>query len=285
MLLRPTARITLIEDTPYDEITHGTEFAGYMATTEQNAKATPALGQRDNLPVIDDYAPVKDLLQRAKTVDPSYASLLVRDRIHPSEPLHWIMAESVMKAWHLNPVVSAVTLSASSQAVTQTLRTQVTGVSQNGNTLEWDQLDQALPLPFNFDNALMNFVMNISDLASMDQETLEVEGLQRGEYKLSIDNSDIGTFLAEQFAIGVNLALFKTPMWHQARDYDGALERRSMMEDADFYLFAETDIPDKATASRVVRDGEAAFERKAQTSLRIPSHHYGLSPLQPAGAP
>src|ERR1700739_2284974 len=69
MLLRPTARITLIEDTPYDEITHGTEFAGYMATTEQNAKATPALGQRDNLPVIDDYAPVKDLLQRAKTVD------------------------------------------------------------------------------------------------------------------------------------------------------------------------------------------------------------------------
>lgn len=119
----PSARITLIENTPYDEITHGTEFAGYMATTEQNAKATPALAQREGLPVIDDYTPIKDLLERAKLADPSYASLLVPDRIHPSEPLHWIMAEAVVKAWQIDPVVSAVTLSASSHTVIQSLRT------------------------------------------------------------------------------------------------------------------------------------------------------------------
>ena len=89
----PRARITLIENTPYDEITHGTEFAGFMATTEQNAKATPALGQRESLPVVDAYSPVKELLEHAKVADPSFASLLVPDRIHPSEPLHWVMAE------------------------------------------------------------------------------------------------------------------------------------------------------------------------------------------------
>jgi len=82
----PRARITLIENTPYDEITHGTEFPGFMATTEQNAKATPAVGQRESLPVVDAYSPVKELLEHAKAADPSFASLLVPDRIHPSGP-------------------------------------------------------------------------------------------------------------------------------------------------------------------------------------------------------
>jgi lysophospholipase L1-like esterase len=280
----PAARITLIENTAYDEITHGTEFAGYMATTAQNAKATLALGRREGLPVIDDCSPVIALLERAKATDPSYASLLVPDRIHPSAPLHWIMAESVLKAWHIDPVVSELTLSASSQAVTQSLRTQVTGVSAHEGGLDWDQLDEALPLPFNFDNALMNFVLKISDLASVDQEMLRVENLQPGQYELTIDKTGVGTFSAQQLAQGINLAFIKTPMWNEARDYDNALERRSMLEDADFYLFAETDLQDKADASRVLREGETAFEQKAQTALRIPVHHYTLT-LDPRATP
>jgi len=71
----PGARITLIQNTPYDEITHGTEFAGFMATTEQNANATPALGRRECLAVVNDYSPVKQLLERATVANPSLASL------------------------------------------------------------------------------------------------------------------------------------------------------------------------------------------------------------------
>lgn len=275
----PSARIALIENTPYDEITHGTEFAGYMATTEQNAAATPALAHREGLPVVDDCGPVKDLLERAKIADPSFASLLLPDRIHPAEPLHWIMAESVMKAWHIDPVVSAVTLSASSNTASQTLRTQVTALSAGKNVLSWDQTDEALPLPLNLDNALMNFVLKISDLASYDRETLTVTDLRPGDYKLTIDKSDVGTFSAQQLSAGINLALLKTPMWQQARDYDSALERRSTLEDADFYLFAETKVPDQAAASKILQQGETAFEQKADSALSLPMHHYTLKPL------
>jgi len=91
----PHAKITLLENTPYDEITHGTEFSGYMSTTGQNAHATPALGQRENLPVVDSYSPMVELLSRAKAANPSFASLLVTDRIHPAEPSHWIIAEGM----------------------------------------------------------------------------------------------------------------------------------------------------------------------------------------------
>lgn len=274
----PAARITLIENTPYDEITHRTEFAGYMATTEQNARATPALGRQENLPVIDDYTPVRDLLGRAKAADPSFASLLVTDRIHPSEPLHWIIAEAMMKAWHVDPVVTAVTLSAASGTATQSLRTQVSGVSASSGSLSWDQQDQALPLPLDFENALMNFVVRISDLASWDRETLRIDGLQPGKYVLTIDEKSIATFSAEDLAGGVNLALLPTPMWDEAREYDSAVHRRSQLEDADFILMAETSVKDLPAASGVLRQGESEFEEKARAELLIPVHHYRLSP-------
>lgn len=280
----PNARMTLIQNTPYDEITHGTEFAGYMATTEQNAAATPALGRRLGLPVVDDYTPVKQLLVRATAVNPSFASLLIIGRIHPSEPIHWIMAESVMKAWHVDPVVSAVTLSATSKTVSQSLRTQVTAVSAQGNVLTWDQLDQALPLPFDFEDPLMNFVLAISDLASCDQELLSVSDLRAGRYTLTIDKMNVGTFSADQLAEGINLALLKTPMWNQARDYDGDLEQRSHLEDADLILSAGTEVKDKASAAGIMRQGEAEFEQKAQVGLRITTHHYTLTPVNEAAA-
>jgi lysophospholipase L1-like esterase len=281
----PDARISLLENTPYDEITHGTEFAGYRATTEQNAMATPALGQRENLPVIEIYSLMTQLLQRAKATDPSFASLLISDRIHPSEPVHWIIAEALMKAWRMDPVVSAVSLSATSRAVAQSLRTEVTHLRNEGNTLDWDQLDEALPLPFNFDNGLMNFVLRISDLSSYDKEILQVEDLQPGQYKLSIDKMFIGSFSSDQLAKGINLGTMKTPMWHQSREYDGELEQRSCLEDADLVLSAGTKVEDKAVASKILREGEAEFEQRAQANLRIAKHHYTLIPVGQTSAP
>lgn len=275
----PDARISLLENTPYDEITHGTEFEGYMATTERNARATPALGQREHLPVVDTYSPVAQLLQRAKAADSSFASLLVTDRIHPAEPTHWVIAEAIMKAWHMDPVVSEVNLSAASHAITQSHRTQVTGLSIQENTLEWDQLDDALPLPLNFDNALMNFVISVSDLPSYDQEILRIDSLQPGQYELWIDKTVIGSFSSDQLAKGINLGMMKTPMWHQARDYDGDLDQRSILESADLIISASTNVEDKAAASRVLREGEAEFEQRARADLHITRHHYKLTPM------
>lgn len=273
----PTAKIVLLENTPYDEVTHGTEFTGYMQTTAQNAQATPSLGQREHLPVVDTYSPVMDLLKRAKAADPSYASLLVTDRIHPAEPSHWVMAVAVMKAWHVDPVVSEVAISAASRTVLESKRTAVSGLATNGDKLSWDQMDEALPLPFNFDNELMNFVLSVSDLWSCDQEILLVSDLQPGTYALSIDATKIGSFSAAQLAQGINLATMKTPMWQQARDYDSELAQRSNLEEADLLLTASTNVADRAKGSDILREGEVEFEHAAREKLRLNAHHYELT--------
>jgi lysophospholipase L1-like esterase len=274
----PAARITLLENTPYDEITHGTQFKGFMATTAQNARATPALAAREHLPVVDTFSPVVQLLERAKTADLSFASLLVTDRIHPAEPTHWVMAAALMKAWHVDPVVSSVAIAADTRKVTDSQRTTVTGLTADGGRIEWDQMDEALPLPFNFDNELMNFVLSVSDLFSSDREMLRVSALRPGNYALRIDEMEIGTFSADQLATGINLATLKTPMWRQARDYDDQLGQRSALESADLILTTGTQVPDRADGSKVLREAEAEFERKARDQLRLAKHHYVLTP-------
>ena len=273
----PAARITLLENTPYDEITHGTEFKSFMATTEQNAHATPALAAREHLPVVDTYSPVVQLLERAKSANPSFASLLVTDRIHPAEPTHWILAAALMKAWHVDPVVTSVAIASDTHAVTESERTTVTGVTGDGSRIEWEQRDEALPLPFNFDNELMNFVLSVSDLFSSNQEMLRVHGLRAGDYMLRIDSMEVGSFSAEQLGKGINLGTMKTPMWQQARDYDSELEQRSILESADLTLTAGTHVADRMGGSRILREGEAEFEQRAQDKLRLVSHHYLLT--------
>jgi lysophospholipase L1-like esterase len=280
----PHARVTLLENTPYDEITHGTEFAGFMATTEQNAHATPALGRREDVPVVDSFSPMIDLLSRAKAANPSFASLLVTDRIHPAEPSHWIIAEALMKTWNVDPVVSKVALSAKKQAVLQSSRTSVSGLSGDQESLQWSQTDEALPLPFNFDNALMNFVLSISDLAAYDQEMLQINELAQGSYQLTIDSTVVGTFSSAQLAMGINLGTMKTPLWQQARDYDAELEQRSDLERASLILSAGTKVEDRAAGEKILREGEVEFDQHAAADLNIPAHHYMLKRVKDVSA-
>lgn len=275
----PHAKIFLLENTPYDEVTHGTEFTGYMLTTAQNAQATPALGEREHLPVVDTFTPIMDLLKRAEPVDQSYASLLITDRIHPAEPLHWVIAAAIMKAWHVDPIVSEVTISAATRAAVESKRTTVSNIVANDNELFWDQQDEALPLPFNFDDELSNFVLSVNDLWSCDQELLRVTNLQSGTYSLRIDKTKIGTFSASELANGINLATMKTPMWEQARAYDGQLGQRSTLEQADLLLTASTHVADRFDGSRILREGEAEFEQGSHENLHLVAHHYELTPV------
>jgi lysophospholipase L1-like esterase len=273
----PQARMTLLENTPYDEITHGTEFTGYMATTVQNARASAALAAREQLPVVDTSTPVTAFLKRARAADLSFASLLVPDRIHPAEPLHWLVAAELMRAWHLDPVVSAVAIDARQRRVTQAERTAVSDLAGDGRKLEWKQQDEALPLPFDFENAFMNFVLRHSDLFAQDQETLRVQGLQAGRYALQIDGMAVGEFTARQLAQGLNLATMKTPMWRQAREFDAKLGERSLLESADLTLGYSTQVAERAQAAQILREGQAEIEQKNRQTVQPVMHHYVLA--------
>lgn len=273
----PNARITLLENTAYDEVTHGTEFAGYMDTTKRIAASVSTIGASQKLPVISIEAPVEQFIRAAAKAQPGLAQLLIPDRIHPAEATHWIIAAAVMKAWHVDPIVSAVRLDAAQPKVDTAERTHVSALSGSGASLSWDQQDEALPLPLNLNDALTRTVLSLTDLASLDQEMLSVAGLPGGNYTLRIDHEKaLGPFTAEELAHGINLATMNTPMLHQAREMSGYLDSRSRLEQAEFSLRADTSATGKPAASEALGQGEQEFTAKARESLKISVHHYTL---------
>ena len=55
-------------------------------------------------------------------------------------------------------------------------------------------MDEALPLPFNFDNELMNFVLSVSDLFSCDQEMLRVMGCEQASMRFGSTQCELEAF-------------------------------------------------------------------------------------------
>jgi lysophospholipase L1-like esterase len=267
---------------PGARITHGTEFPGYMDNTERIAKSTIAIGKRENVQVLDTETPIKQLIGSATATEPKLAPLLIPDRIHPCEAAHWVTAAAIVKAWHITPIISAVELDAP-HAVTQSAqRTSVTALTGNSTGLKWQQQDQALPLPLNLADPLMQLILRLTDLVSLDQEVLRVHGLLPGKYNLAIDQvKTLGPFSSEELANGVNLATMETPMLAQARSSAGALDTRSKLEQAEFYLRVETSATGKECASKALADGEQDYTRQAREARTIKAHQFELVQVEP----
>ena len=248
----PDATLTLICPTTYDEITHGTEFPGYSRVIDKFAEDVPQIAAQlqasgDKAVLVADFNhPLTDALQRAKKQYPELAPLIVPDRIHPSETGHWIMAAALLSAWHVDPIVSNLTLNAAKSEVVQQSRTTATNLHREQDSLKWAQLDAALPLPLDFNSSMTPMLLAISDLAQLDQMILRVESLAPGRYDLFIDGKVVANFTSEDLQHGINLALMNTPMLDQARDIDSHEDQRVALDRARFILSADVK-PDTAS--------------------------------------
>ena len=117
------------------------------------------------LSVVDANQTLTRSLQSAKAKFSELAPLIIPDRIHPSETGHWILASELMSTWHVNPIVSRVVLNAATAQPEDKERTTVTHLEKSIAGLKWTQLDEALPLPLDFNNAMTPVLLEISDIA------------------------------------------------------------------------------------------------------------------------
>jgi lysophospholipase L1-like esterase len=279
----PEAAITLICPTPYDEITHGTEFPGYSSVIDKFAEDVSEIAVQLNASgrkyifVADFNHPLNEALKRAKQQFSELAPLIVPDRIHPSETGHWIMAAALMSAWHMNPIVSSVTLNVANATVVSSDRTTATNLERSSDSLKWTQLDEALPLPLDFNNAMVPMLLKISGVAQLDQMMLRIESLKAGDYELLIDDKGIATFSSDELQHGINLALYKTPMNEQARGIDGNEDRRSTLDLARFVLSAEIkQTATSAVAETKLQDAQDELAAATRKDLILKSHRFEL---------
>jgi lysophospholipase L1-like esterase len=270
---QPGVKLTLIVPTPYDEITHGTEFPGLGDTVQRYGQYVADYGRQTSYPVADFYAPLMNLLRMAKQDNPSLASIIIPDRIHPGEMAHWVLAEALMRRWAATPIVSRVRLDAGKASATVTDNADVSAVKHGPSGLRWTCLERALPLPIPANEPMAQFVFREADLGSMDEELLTVVGLPADHYELQIDGKVITTLSRGELEKGVNLAALPTPMLGQARGVAWLEERRMKQDAARFSLIAEDPLVPGAAEAAATLEAASAATLKQQRKDVVPKPH------------
>jgi lysophospholipase L1-like esterase len=214
----PQVRLTLLEPSPYDDVTRPPLFpGGYNGVLTRFGQFISALGAREKAVVVDLNGAVVGSLTAVNAKDPSAAQDFIPDRIHPGPAASLLMAEALLKSWNALPIVTEVAIDSESETAIRTVRTQVHSILRTADTLSWTQTDAALPFPVDWQDSAVSVAAYSSDfIPAIDDQPLRVTNLKPGDYTLRIDGQEITTYPADQFARGINLSAFKTPMLEQA---------------------------------------------------------------------
>jgi lysophospholipase L1-like esterase len=215
----PGIRITVIEPSPFDDVTQPPRFeGGYNAVLVRYSQFVKELAGKEKLEVADLNAPVVAALEKAKATDAEKAKKIIPDRVHPGAGGHLLMAAELLKSWHSPALVSAVEIDVNSKKVADARGTRVSELKA-GSEVSWTQLDEALPMPVDFNDPVVALAVKSSDfIEALNQQTLKVTGLSAGNFSLKIDGEEAGSFTKEQLADGINLATLPTPMAKQAAE-------------------------------------------------------------------
>jgi lysophospholipase L1-like esterase len=256
----PGIRITVIQPSPYDDVTRPPTFeGGYNNVLIRYGEFVKALSYEEKLAVADLNWPVVTALEKANKLDAETAKKLIPDRVHPAPGGHLLMAEALLKAWHAPPIVTAVEIDAAGPAVTRVTNTQVTDLAVS-ERVSWTQMDEALPMPIDTKDEVVALALRASDFVeAMDQEPLKVTGLAAARYTLKIDGEVVGTFTKEEWAKGVNLAMLPTPMAKQAAAVHDLTLRHNVMHFARWRL-VEVNLQNVAIDAAHVRAAADALD-------------------------
>ncbi len=215
----PGIRMTLIQPSPFDDVTRKPTFeGGYNAVLVRYGDFVKELAKEEHVDVADLNTSVVKATEKAFESDPKRAEELNKDRVHPGEAGQLLMAAALLKAWHAPADVSEVEIKAGGDPKAETEHTQVSDLRSEDGKLSWTQRDERLPFPIKLDDAVTALAVHSSDVVDqLDRQMLEVDGLPKGDYALTIDGKDVGTFSSDQLDEGINLATRSTPMIEQAR--------------------------------------------------------------------
>jgi lysophospholipase L1-like esterase len=279
----PRCRITVIEPSPYDDVTRPPLFdGGYNAVLLEYSAWLKGLAEKRRFDLADLNTPVVEMLRKASAADSAQAQKILPDRVHPAAAGHIIMAETLLKAWRAPATVSDVTIDA--QAGTAQAQNAKVDAIKSAQQITWTETEAALPMPLDPRDKLLAFALQSSDFVdSLDREMLRVTGLTGESFELKVDGVSVGTFPSADLAKGINLAALNTPMLRQALDVHALTLKHNNIHFARWRTIQTALATDGAPATKADAvaaldklDNELVAEQRAAAQPR--PHRYELTP-------
>jgi lysophospholipase L1-like esterase len=267
-LTKAGARLILIQPSIFDQTTT-LPGAGFNAIGSNDAIGKCSLkieqwAKDYHAGIVNFYGVMNEINEREQKKDPNY-TLIGKDRIHPGPVGHFVMAYTFLKAQNMPRDVAAISVNAKKEAAGAIVNGEVRHIRKSPTGVEFDAFEKSLPLVV--PDAAKPALDLVPFMSELNQETLTVAGLPKGQYTLKIDDVDVGDFTAAQLAAGISLAENpKTPQYQQSaaatkismdRTKLGAALRDIAAQKYNLSK-AKVDVSDNADVERRMRDQIAA---------------------------
>ena len=172
---------------------------------------------------IDVQRSMREIQQRVweanqNSAEDKQVTLHASDGIHLSELGQLAMAYSILKGLGAPAEVSSATMDAATGTLLDSEHCSITDVRQIDGRLEFTRLDQGLP----FNNGLF-YTFNYRFVPvpeQLNRYRLTVTNLPAGQYQLSVDGRDVGTFPAGRLGQGINIASATGNAWQPGGPWD-----------------------------------------------------------------
>lgn len=217
----------MIGGSPYDETSR---FNNFILHQKNNAilkiiDAQRASAEKNCWGFVDFNQPMQEISLKEQAKDSTFSFCRI-DRIHPDNDGQMVMAYLFLKAQGLaGNEIAEISIDAHNSNVITHKNCKISGLKKLGNDLTFDYLAYSLPYPLDSisrhgwgDRKSQRDAMQLVPfMEEFNQEYFQVTNLDKGIYRLTIDNQLIDDISSDQLAQGINLADYPTtPQYQQA---------------------------------------------------------------------
>lgn len=224
-------RVVLQTPSIYDQTSKmaGNNLFGVNDALKVCAGYVREFAAKDSLTVVDYWAMLTKLNAEVQATD-STATLISKDRVHPAGVGHLLMAWEFLRTIMAPAAVAYITADQSekgSQAKSQ--QCTITNFTRKDGLIRFTALEKSLPFPVRADQQpaveLVPFAENLN------REILKFNYLVPGNYTLTIDGVEMGSFFSGELERGLNLALLQqAPQYQQALKVQALLQKSWQLE-------------------------------------------------------
>ncbi|MFY0607646.1 MAG: SGNH/GDSL hydrolase family protein [Cyclobacteriaceae bacterium] len=173
------------------------------------------LAKRHGAPLVDLYDLLMQVNIQMQQADPT-ATIIGKDRVHPGQEGHLLMAIEIIKTIAPPSQVCTVEIDAKKRTISSDSLTKTDWIRSEG-PLTFELLERSLP---------MTIPLTLEETAKMlsfgrdwNTELLKIKKLKKGNYELKIDGIYMSNFTSKQFKKGIDLAQIRnTPQSIQSQD-------------------------------------------------------------------